>query len=248
MCVDRRRGAGRALRWPHAGVAASVACLMLAPAVAQAARVAPDQSIATMLSAHTVRSAPNDGAKAVGAVAARRPITGGSTVLPVLKQVVDKRGRFWLRVRLPGRTLSRRPPPAGWISATSTKLSSTALHIVVDVRARRVVVYDGAVKTKSFPAIVGKRATPTPRGEYFVEETMSLQPSHSGAPFALALSARSNVLQEFEGGPGQIAIHGIANVGGTLGSAVSHGCVRVSTADVTWLATTIDAGVPVSIV
>jgi lipoprotein-anchoring transpeptidase ErfK/SrfK len=223
--------------------------LALLPAGAHGApRIAPDQSVATMLSAHTVRSAPKAGARAVGSVSARRPITGGPTVLPVLGQAVDGRGRFWLRVRLPGRTLRRSSPPAGWISATSTKLSSTALHIVVDVRTRRVVVYDGAVKTKSFPAIVGKRATPTPRGEYFVEETMRLQPGHSGAPYALALSARSNVLQEFEGGPGQIAIHGFANIGGTLGSAVSHGCVRLSTADVTWLATTIDAGVPVSIV
>jgi lipoprotein-anchoring transpeptidase ErfK/SrfK len=228
---------------------AIAASVLLLPAGAHgAARVAPDQSVATMLSAHTVRSAPKAKAKAVGSVAARRPITGGRTVLPVLRQVVDGRGRFWLRVRLPGRTLSRRPPPAGWISATSTKLSSTALHIVIDVRTRRVLVYNGGIKVKSFPAIVGKRATPTPRGEYFVEETMRLPASHSGAPFALALSARSNVLQEFEGGPGQIAIHGFANLGGKLGSAVSHGCVRLSSADVTWLAESIDAGVPVSIV
>jgi len=32
--------------------------------------------------------------------------------------------------------------------------------------------------------------------------------SEPGGPFALALSARSNVLQEFDGGPGQIAIYG----------------------------------------
>jgi lipoprotein-anchoring transpeptidase ErfK/SrfK len=201
-----------------------------------------------MLSSHAIRAAPKAGAKAVGIVSARRPITGVRTVLPVLGQTVDGQGGFWLRVRLPGRTLRDHPPRSGWISASSTKLSSTSLHVVVDVRARRVIVYDGGVKAKSFPAIVGKRATPTPRGEYFVEETMRLPSGHSGAPFALALSARSNVLQEFEGGPGQIAIHGFANIGGTLGSAVSHGCVRLSSADVTWLATTIDAGVPVSIV
>ncbi len=77
---------------------------------------------------------------------------------------------------------------------------------------------------------------------------MSLSAGHSGAPYALALSARSRVLQEFEGGPGQIALHGVDNIGGPLGSALSHGCVRMSSADVTWLATTIGAGVPVSIV
>ncbi len=143
--------------------------------------------------------------------------------------------------------LRSRPPPAGWIDAASTKLSSTSLHVVVEVRSRRVVVYDAGVKTRSLPAIVGRPSTPTPRGDYFVEESMRLPASHSGAPFALALSARSSVLQEFEGGPGQIAIHGVQNIGGTLGSAVSHGCVRLATADVTWLATTIDAGIPVTI-
>ncbi len=73
-------------------------------------------------------------------------------------------------------------------------------------------------------------------------------PSDSaGAPFALALSARSNVLQEFEGGPGQIAIHGIENLGGTLGTAESHGCIRLDTQAITWLANRIAPGTPVTI-
>jgi lipoprotein-anchoring transpeptidase ErfK/SrfK len=74
-----------------------------------------------------------------------------------------------------------------------------------------------------------------------------MRPGSAGGPFALALSARSDVLQEFEGGPGQIAIHGIANLGGTLGTAASHGCVRVSNRSVRWLAARIPAGAPVAI-
>ena len=46
----------------------------------------------------------------------------------------------------------------------------------------------------------------------------------------LALSARSNVLQDFDGGPGQIGIHGRDLLGGTLGQAESHGCMRLATA------------------
>jgi lipoprotein-anchoring transpeptidase ErfK/SrfK len=68
-----------------------------------------------------------------------------------------------------------------------------------------------------------------------------------GAPFALALSARSNVFQQFAGGPGQIGLHGLANVGGTLGTAVSHGCVRVDGEAMRWLATRVGPGVPVTI-
>ena len=50
-------------------------------------------------------------------------------------------------------------------------------------------------------------------------------PSAAGGPFALATSARSYVLQEFEGGPGQIALHGTNDLSGALGSAASHGCI-----------------------
>ena len=83
--------------------------------------------------------------------------------------------------------------------------------------------------------------------EYFVEETVLLTDGQVGAPYALALSARSYVLQEFAGGPGQIAVHGVWNVGGRMGTAVSHGCVRLDTASITWLGERIGPGVPVTI-
>jgi lipoprotein-anchoring transpeptidase ErfK/SrfK len=56
------------------------------------------------------------------------------------------------------------------------------------------------------------------------------------------------VLQEFEGGPGQIALHGLDNIGGQLGTAVSHGCIRMSDNAITWLAARIDPGTPITIV
>ena len=95
--------------------------------------------------------------------------------------------------------------------------------------------------------MVGKSSTPTPTGEFFVQETLRMSPGEAGGPFALALSARSNVLQEFEGGPGQIAIHGRNNLGGTLGAAESHGCIRLATTSIEWLATRIGPGAPVTI-
>jgi lipoprotein-anchoring transpeptidase ErfK/SrfK len=100
---------------------------------------------------------------------------------------------------------------------------------------------------RSFAAIVGKPSTPTPHGRFFVEESVRMLPGSAGGPFALALSARSNVLQEFEGGPGQIAVHGVANLGGEPGTAVSHGCVRLADRSIRWLAAHISAGVPVTI-
>jgi lipoprotein-anchoring transpeptidase ErfK/SrfK len=152
-------------------------------------------------------------------------------------------GKPWARVGLPGRPSGH----TGWIPASQTRLASTRWHILIDVSARRLTVYrDGRVERR-FRAVVGKPSTPTPRGRFFIEETLSLSPKDSGSPFALATSARSSVFQEFEGGPGQIGIHGTNNISGALGTAVSHGCVRLSTSAITWVAKRIDGGVPLTI-
>jgi lipoprotein-anchoring transpeptidase ErfK/SrfK len=74
-----------------------------------------------------------------------------------------------------------------------------------------------------------------------------LSPGDVGAPFALALSARSDALQEFDGGPGQIAVHGRANIGGVPGTAASHGCVRLGDAAMRWVLGRIGAEVPVTV-
>ncbi len=229
---------------------AAVACL-LAPASAGAADdtgIAARQEIVRLLAPHTVRAAPDVGARVLTVVADLRPITSARTVLPALARRRDDRGRSWLLVRLPGRALGGDPPPrAGWIRAAKTRRSTTAWHLVVDVSTRRVAVHHDGRRVRSFRAIVGAPSTPTPRGEYFVEENVRLAADRAGAPFALALSARSAVLQEFAGGPGQIALHGLDNIGGELGTAASHGCVRLAGADIAWLAARIRPGVPVSI-
>ena len=53
--------------------------------------------------------------------------------------------------------------------------------------------------------------------------------------WALGLSGYSDVLDHFGTGDGQIALHGTANPD-NLGTAVSHGCVRVDNAVITRLA------------
>jgi lipoprotein-anchoring transpeptidase ErfK/SrfK len=54
-------------------------------------------------------------------------------------------------------------------------------------------------------------------------------------------------VQEFAGGPGQIALHGVANIGGTLGTAASHGCVRLADRSIRWMAMRIAPGTRVTI-
>ncbi len=172
-----------------------------------------------------------------------RPITGGPTVLPVVGRATTEGGVRWLRVMLPGRPNGR----SGWITQRGTELTTTSWRLVVKTASRRVLVYRHDRLVRTFTAIVGKPSTPTPEGRFFVEESIRMLPGSAGGPFALALSARSDVLQTFMGGPGQIALHGLANIGGTLGTAVSHGCVRLANRSITWLSARIVPGVSVTI-
>jgi lipoprotein-anchoring transpeptidase ErfK/SrfK len=188
-------------------------------------------------------SMPDPHAAVIELLNARRPITGERTVLPVAGHR-SVGGTPWLHVLLPGRPNGR----LGWIERSGTSPTRTSWHIVVDVSERQVTVFRAGRPVRSFPAVVGKASTPTPLGEFFVEETVRLAASAAGAPFALALSARSDVLQEFDGGPGQIALHGLDNLSGVPGTAVSHGCIRIDDGTLRWLVARIGPGVPVTIV
>ena len=223
-------------------------CLLAVASQAEAAgskspEVAPQREIALLLEPHRALRAPRPGAPLRARVTARRPLTGERTALPVLARRADPRGATWLKVILPGRPNGA----SGWINAHDVRLATTGWHLVVDLRTRRVAAYRDGRLARSFEAVIGKPSTPTPTGGFFVEETLKLPTGEPGGPFALALSARSNVLRHFEGGPGQIAIHGRGRLGGTLGAAESHGCIRLATATISWLARRIGPGTPVTI-
>jgi lipoprotein-anchoring transpeptidase ErfK/SrfK len=212
-------------------------------AAAQASVVRPTQELAMLVTSHPVVSAPHARRSRVDTVRASRPITGAQTVLPVIGHSTATGGARWLKVRLPGRPNGRK----GWIAQRGTVVTTTSWHVIVRTSSRRVLAYRHGHLVRSFEAVVGKPSTPTPHGQFFVEESVRMLPGSAGAPYALALSARSDVLQEFEGGPGQIAIHGVGNLGGTPGTAISHGCVRLADRSIRWLAARIAPGVPVAI-
>ena len=206
-------------------------------------RVQPTQQLAELLSGHVAHRAPAAGSRQVAFVRDRRPITGEQTTLPVIGHSTAPDATVWLEVMLPGRPDGL----TGWIAKGGTRELVTGWRILVDLGPRRVTVYHDGRRARAFQAVVGKPSTPTPTGQFFVEETVQMEPGEADGPFALALSARSNVLQEFEGGPGQIGIHGREGLGGTLGRAESHGCIRLATASIDWLAARIGPGTPVKI-
>lgn len=217
--------------------------LMSASAQAAAPRApAADQTTAALLENAVARSTPTANGEVVGRVADTRPLTGSQTVLPVIGRRTV-RGHRWLRVRLP-----QRPDGAtGWIEANGVLLGRTAWQIVV-VRSRaHAYIYKAGKLVKSWPVVVGKPSTPTPSGHFFVAEVVWEGYGISTGPYALATSAYSNVYQEFEGGPGQVALHGRVDLPQPVGTASSHGCVRFDNPDIVWLAHRVRAGTPITI-
>lgn len=171
--------------------------------------------------------------------------TGAPTQLRVLASAMSG-GEEYLKVSLP-----RRPNGSfGWVRADDTRLHATAWSVRVSTRSKTIEVRRGAKVIKRSKVVVGKASTPTPRGSFAVSEIVR-QPSASGfyGPYVLTLTAFSNVLERFQGGPGLVAIHGRG--GGSLrdplGSARSHGCVRIPNGLVAWMAANLEAGVPVEI-
>jgi lipoprotein-anchoring transpeptidase ErfK/SrfK len=212
-------------------------------AVGTPTRVQATQQLVELLSGHAAHSAPAAGSRQVAFIRDRRPITGERTTLPVIGHSRWPNAAAWLEVMLPGRP----DGSTGWIAKAGIRELVTGWRILVDLGARRVAVYRKGLRVRVFQAVVGKPSTPTPTGRFFVEETVQIEPGEADGPFALGLSARSNVLQEFEGGPGQIGIHGRKGLGGKLGRAESHGCIRLATASIDWLAARIGPGTPVTI-
>jgi lipoprotein-anchoring transpeptidase ErfK/SrfK len=201
------------------------------------------QPLVILLQDHVAHATADAGSRIVEPVAARRPLTNVRTVLPVMGAIQGKDGNRWVHVRLPGRPSGH----TGWILADQTIRSSTEWRIVVTVSTRSVAVYRDGAPLRVFRAVVPKVATPTPYGQFFVEESERIAAGDVGGPYALAISARSDIFQEFEGGPGQIAIHGTNGLSDPLGSAASHGCIRLAPSAMTWLSRRIGAGVPVTV-
>jgi lipoprotein-anchoring transpeptidase ErfK/SrfK len=149
----------------------------------------------------------------------------------------------WLRVLLP----TRPNGSTGWISRAGVQITVTPYRLVISMSKHRLdVVYRGR-RVARYPVGVGTVATPTPKGTYYLTELIQ-PPDPTGAygPYAFGLSAFSNTLKTFAGGPGQLGLHGTDAPQG-LGHDVSHGCLRVANPVITRLAHEIPLGTPLDI-
>lgn len=165
--------------------------------------------------------------------------TGGGPAVFLLKS----RRPGWDQIYLPLRPNDR----TGWVEASRLTLSLDPYRVEVSLGAHELTVWKNGTVVDRQPAGVGTAATPTPTGRFYLVELLTqTDPNGVYGPYAFGLSAFSDVLSSFGGGPGEIGLHGTDDPA-RLGTSVSHGCVRVSDSAITRLAHLLPLGTPVVI-
>jgi lipoprotein-anchoring transpeptidase ErfK/SrfK len=149
------------------------------------------------------------------------------------------RARCWVKVRLPWRPNDA----AGWVNVNNVFIEQTRWRIAISTARRTLTLYRAGAPVRTASVVVGKPSTPTPAGLFAVTWAIPWHPEDFLGSWVLELTAHSDVLAQFEGGDGTVGIHGRggASLLDPLGSAASHGCIRLSNASIDWLVRTIGA-------
>jgi lipoprotein-anchoring transpeptidase ErfK/SrfK len=169
--------------------------------------------------------------------------------LLVIARPQSAAGRCWLRARLPWRPNDA----AGWVNANDVSIEKTPWRIVVSTARRTLTLYRAGRPVRTVSVVVGKPSTPTPLGLFAVVWTIPWHPTDFLGSWVLELTAHSDVLKRFDGGDGTVGIHGRggSSLLDPLGSARSHGCIRLANDSIDWLVATIGAarlpGTPVEV-
>ena len=141
---------------------------------------------------------------------------------PTVVSIIEDTGT-WVHALLPGRPNGE----TGWIRAADISTFTLNREVLIDIGDRHLRVITDGVENFRADVSVGTDASPTPVGTYFVTDAVHVtNPRGPWGPFAFGLSARSDVVTEFNGGDGIIGIHG-TNQPWSIGEAASLGCVRL---------------------
>ena len=163
--------------------------------------------------------------------------------VPQVFLVKATRSDGWVEVQLPVRPNGT----TGWLRASDVDLVANPFRITVELSSHRITVTELTKVLYQGTVAVGKPDTPTPVGNYFIRVLVQApDPNTVYGPYAYGLSSHSDVLEEFNGGDGEIGIHGNDDAS-VLGSDVTHGCVRMDNDAITALSRQLPLGTPVDI-
>ena len=167
---------------------------------------------------------------------------GFRTIFSVRAAVLRRDCRAaWYRVQLPIKPNGR----VGYVRAADVRLGVVRTRITVDLSRKLLTFYRDGRPRWRLRVGIGSRATPTPLGSFYVNQSLREDPSGPYGPAAIGVSAYSSVLTWWaDGGP--VAIHG-TNRPWTIGRAASNGCIHVPNAAVERLFRITPVGTPVVI-
>ena len=137
----------------------------------------------------------------------------------------------------------------GWVKADEVTTATSEYEIRVRLSKHKLKLFEGGKKILVSDVVIGKPETPTPLGGFYVTDPVNLatrRGSDYGA-YALGISGFSEVLLEFEDGPGQLAVHGTPRPE-EVGQDLSNGCVRVSDEVILKIAELVPLGTPVNFI
>ncbi len=165
---------------------------------------------------------------------------GGPEVLAV---VGDVGPAGWLHVELPIRPNGS----TGWIPSAGVQLTETYYRVIVSLAQRTLTVTNYGKLVLKVPAAVGAPSTPTPPDSTYLWELIRPDdPNGAYGPYIFGLAEYSDAYAIFNGGDAQIGIHGQDDPG-SVGLAVSHGCIRLDNQVITEIAGFLPLGTPVTI-
>jgi lipoprotein-anchoring transpeptidase ErfK/SrfK len=167
---------------------------------------------------------------------------GFPEVYVVLSSWVDPQGRPWMKIRLPMRPNGR----TGWVSKdalTQTTVVRTMLDI--DRRRLRATLYERGKVVFTARIGVGKSATPTPVGRFYIREKFKVRGAPVYGTHAIGTSAYAPTLSDWPGG-GVVGLHG-TNEPGLIPGRPSHGCIRLRNRDIARLYRLAPRGTPIRV-
>jgi hypothetical protein len=151
-------------------------------------------------------------------------------------------GNTWLKVRIPKRPNGR----TGWVRASALgALHTVHTQLRVNRHTLRLTLYDRGRKRFSARIGVGKAATPTPAGHFWIREKFRVGGHTLYGPRAIGTSAYAPTLSEWPGG-GVVGLHG-TDEPQLIPGRPSHGCIRLRNADILRLYRLAPTGTPVDI-
>jgi lipoprotein-anchoring transpeptidase ErfK/SrfK len=163
-------------------------------------------------------------------------------IVLVVGGVVTASHAVWYRVRLailPNNSV-------GWVPrAALGRLYTVHTHLYVDLATTTATLKRNGVTIFKTMIGVGRPASPTPHGQFYVRDKLTNFHDAFYGPVAFGTSARSATLTDWPNG-GFIGVHGTDRPG-ILPGRVSHGCVRMPNASILTLARLMPVGTPVTI-